>query len=248
VSLTVVTGWSPAGFAEYGHRFAAGFARYWPPDVDLVVYGEEPVALERGEFRRLDSIPGCSDFLFRHRDRDMARGRSPAPHWKPKAHALGYNWRHDAWKFCRQEFIPAAAARACHTEFLAWFDGDVVFFDWPPASHVITQLLPPDRSVAYLGRHPKWSEIGFQLYRLPAAMPMLEEFSRLYSSDEVFALKESHSAFVFDTALARFPGMGWDLTPGGRGHVWLDSPLAHFSEHMKGSRKSGFSPETGRRV
>jgi hypothetical protein len=235
--LTVVTGWSPKGYGVYGKRFAESFQRHMPPDVDLIVYGEEPVPLPRGEFRPLYDIPGVVEFIGRHGANDAVRGLDVQPHWKERAITAGYNWKYDAFKFFRQGLIPLAAAAECETDHLAWFDGDVVFRSAAPPSRVIVGWLPGKRALAHLGRHPKWSEIGFQLYRVPDALPVLIEFSDLYTSDRFLALKEHHSAFVFDAALMRFPQLVHDMTPGGRGDVWRRSPLWPWSDHLKGDRK-----------
>lgn len=233
--LTVVTGWSPQGYEEYGRAFAESFAKHWPANVDLIVYGEEPVPLPRGEFRRLDQIPGCVDFLDRHRHNAKANGREPKPDWKPAWRELGYNFRWDAWKFCRQGFIPHHAAQTVDG-MLCWLDGDVVTFKDVP-ENFIESLLPDGKDVAYLGRAGAHSEIGFQLYRLPQAMPMLERFRDYYDTDAVFLLKEWHSAYVFDTARQETKSAAHDLTPGGTGHVWCSSPLFRFLDHLKGRRK-----------
>lgn len=252
--LTVITGWSPKGYVEYGRRFAETFDRFWPKDVQLVVYGEEPVKLPRGEFRRLDVIPGCMEFLRRH-DNAVARGQEPREDlrakWKPKWLAQRYAFRFDAWKFCRQGFIPYHAAATIieqlvtsqstseERQLLCWLDGDVVTHS-PVPRGVIEGLLPPRKAVAYLGRGEKHSEIGFQLYDLDLAVRMLRQFREYYASDEVFTLKEWHSAYVFDTARRRaLPPEQWhDLTPGGQGHVWHQSPLRAFTDHLKGNRKA----------
>lgn len=257
--LTVCTGWSPAGWIEYGQRFATTFDRYWPKDVRLIVYGEQAVPLPRGEFRLLSGIPGCMEFLKRN-DNAIARGRWPTsgyqhPHharWKPKHRAADYNFRFDAWKFCRQGFIPFDAMQWLEVSppqrsLLCWLDGDVVTHA-PVARGFIEGLLPAGKDVAYLGRGQKHSEIGFQLYDVSrigevgsADLPvvrMLKAFREIYATDEVFKLKEWHSAYVFDEARRRTGVAGHDLTPGGEGHVWHQSPLRAVTDHLKGKRKA----------
>lgn len=258
--LTVCTGWSPAGYVEYGRRFFETFDAYWPADVDLVVYGEERVALpsscgRRTEFRLLGEIDGCMEFLQRH-DNVIARGQAPdattAAKWKPKHYTARYNFRFDAWKFCRQGFIPFDTfihmpdryGVGGQRDLLCWLDGDVVTHARVPP-RAVENLLPPGKGVAYLGRGAKHSEIGFQLYDVsgldrgegPAAR-MLEMFRDIYATDEVFKLKEWHSAFVFDEARRRTGVAGHDLTPGGEGHVWHQSPLRAWTDHLKGKRKA----------
>jgi hypothetical protein len=241
--LTVISGASPKGMAEYGRTFLDTFAKHWPADVRLLFYTEEPMAMPRGENRLIWDIPGCRDFIERHRDNRAANGREPVPGWKERDRKAGYSFRFDAWKFCRQGFIPYAAAQEVGEGLLCWLDGDVVTHRDVPAGFV-EGLLPRGASVAYLGRGQKHSEIGFQLYRLPDALPMLKHFRDIYSSDAVFELPEWHSAHVFDTARRESGITAHDLTPGGSGHVWHQSPLRHYTDHLKGDRKAaGCSPE-----
>lgn len=233
--LTVCTGWSPKGWREYGEAFAHSFAQHWSPDVKLLAYVEEPVELPRGECRSVLEIPGCLEFIDKYRDDKRANGREIQADWKPAAKARGYHFRWDAWKFCRQGFIPLAAAKECETEYLAWFDADVVTFA-PVQAQDITSLLPAGYAVAYLGRS-KWSEIGFQLYRLPDALPMLEQFAAYYRDETVFDLHEWHSAYVFDRSRERSGVASCNMTSGKEGNVWPYTPLAKFSTHLKGDRK-----------
>lgn len=254
--LTICTGWNPDGYREYGRRFAETFGTYAPADVDLVVYGEEPVKLPRWyEFRTLDTIEGCQEFLDQYATDSLANGRTrrPGDNWKVRAVKAGYNWRYDARKFSRQAFIPWDAAQRCNTEYLAWFDGDVVFHA-PFSSAAILALLPPGKSVAYLGREPGHPDLAFHLYRLRgpgagAAQQVLRRFVDLYRTRELFGLKEWHSAWLWREAVRRVvyssgPEFLHNITPGGTGHVWHQSSLRTFSDHLKGDRKArGRSPE-----
>ena len=236
--LTVCTGWSPSGWVEYGQRFLETFCRYWPQSVKLIVYAEVPVYMPRGECRLIWEIPGCQDFLERHVNSRKARGTAINPAtWKPRAVLHGYNWRFDAYKWCKQGFIPLAASEHAKGDLLCWLDGDVVTHRDVPEGF-IESLLPDGKDVAYLGRGKNYhSEIGFQLYRLPQARPMLQRFRDYYASDEVFQLEEWHSAYVFDKARKETGIAGHDLTPGGVGHVWFQSPLRECLDHLKGARK-----------
>lgn len=233
--LTVITGWNPQGYLDYGQRFLNGFAKHWSKDVSLIVYGEEPVTIP-GEFRQLKEIPGCTEFIARWKASPRANGREPDDRWKPNAIEAGYNFKWDAVKFCRQGFIPYHAAQRLEAGLLCWLDGDVMTHGKVDLA-TIEKLLPAGKDVAYLGRHPKHSEIGFQLYRVPEALPMLKLFSDYYRTDEVFKIKEWHSAYVFDRAMEESGIQAHNITPQGKGHVWMQSPLAAFSQHLKGNRK-----------
>lgn len=234
--LTIVTGWSPAGWIEYGQRFVESFHKHWPLCVKLITYTEEPVSLPRGECRSLWDIPGAREFIDRHKDRPAANGKKPGPKWKPNAIRAGYNWRFDAVKFCRQGFIPLHAAQGL-SGLMCWLDADVVTFkDVAPGQ--VESLLPASACAAYLGRVRMHSEIGFQLYRLPEAMPILQRFRDLFATDEIFNYPEWHSAYAWDIAREHSGLRCHNLTPNGTGHVWFQSPLGNFCDHLKGKRKA----------
>lgn len=239
MSLTIVTGWGLQCWGKYAHYFAETFDRFWPADVPLVSYVEEgePAVAPRVTFRQLGDIEGALEFIDRHRDNPLYNGRSPASGWKESAVRIGYNFRFDAVKFSRQGFIPYHAALAAETEYLAWFDADVVFTGRVDPRRMIEKLLPADKHIAYIGRLKHHPDIGFQLYRLPQALPFLKLFRDLYASDELFKLKEWHSAYVWREALMRSGVPSHNLTPESLGDAWGKSPLRHFSIHRKGPRK-----------
>lgn len=237
--LTIVTGWSPNGWREYAHRFASTMPKFFPVQTHFVAYVEEisdevPDCIEQ---RYVTDIPGCKWFLDKYREDKQANGRAVQPNWKQSAKDRGYNFRYDAWKFSRQGFIPLAASLQCETDYMAWFDADVVAHAYVPDGF-IESLLPKDKDVAFLGRAPKYSEIGFQLYDVRTAGPAMFHFSSLYSSENIFSLKEWHSAYAFDWAVKNSGVRAHDLTPGGTGNVWMMSPLARYTDHLKGKRKN----------
>lgn len=236
--MKVITGWSPSGWLQYGQRFLSSFDKFWPKDVGLRVYVEEffPIdaAARSVEQVKLSAIPGCMEFIDKYRNDRLANGTMVQPHWKEGCKKSGYNFRFDAWKFCRQGFIPYHAAQEMVSGVMCWLDGDVVTHT-PVPSEFIESLLPDKADVAYLGREPKHSEIGVQIYRVPQAMPVLRAFSEYYRTEAVFALKEWHSAYVFD--MARAYSRCHNLTPGGFGNVWQQSAMARYTDHLKGKRK-----------
>lgn len=247
--LTIITGWSPKGWTEYAWRFYETFEAFWPNQVKLIAYGEERPSrpMPRCEFRSLENIPGCMAFLQRYQGNAQANGREPAASWKERERQAGYSFRFDAWKFCRQGFIPWHAAQTLETPLMAWLDADVVTHK-PVPRGAIERLLPADMDLAYLGRGAKHSEIGFQLYRLRpddksrlAVIKMLNTFKSIYETAKVFELQEWHSAYVFDIARRHWEHSGLrtlNLTPNGTGHVWFQSPLRQWLDHLKGSRKT----------
>lgn len=242
MALTAVTGFSPSGKIEYGDRFLETFDRHWPADVKLFAYVESGgFPSGRATLMHLQLCDGIHAFLQRHKDNLAAQGRAPTASWKQSAREAGYNFRFDAYKFCRQCVIPDHAAMLLPDgDVLCWLDADVVTFADVPDGFVNGLL--GDGDLVHLGREPKHSEIGFWAVRLnDMTRKFLADFAETFTSDRVFSLKEWHSAYVFDECRRRFMTFGGkskDLTPGGTGHVWFQSPLAQYTDHLKGSRKS----------
>jgi len=244
---TIATSWSPFGFQHYGHQFAATFAALWPPDVSLVAYVEAHQNLDRIECRFTTECDGLAAFIERHKDDPAAHGRVFRPGWRLAERQKGYSFRTDVVKFATQLFIPEAAAKHLPDgEILVWFDADVVTHRAVPEGFI--ESLIGDADVCYLGRPGTHSEIGFWAVRLS---PMTRDFLQLladqYRTDAVFKLREWHSAFVWDYVRKdrELAGMrSRNLTPNGRNHVWMQSPLRLYLDHLKGKRKVlGRSPE-----
>lgn len=240
---TIVTTYSVEGFYSYGHRFIETFERYWPRTDRLIVYADRVTDGAKCEHRQLTEIPALGEFQQRHANDLMANGRVPTNRWKSKDREDGYSFRTDAVKFSNKVFVVRDMARRMRRGIMAWMDADVVTFAQVPQMFVEDMLAHHD--VAYLGRTRAHSECGFLAFRLPEAACLIERWAAYYETDEVFNLQESHDSHVFDVAREQMPFLRQrDLTPNGYAHTWVRSPLAVFSDHLKGERKAlGYSPE-----
>lgn len=247
MTVTVVTGWSPQGYEEYGKRFLNGFYSHWPESVNLLVYGEERVRLERGKFIELNQVGSINAFLSRHADNEYVHGTSAVNGWKNKDYVRGYSFRFDAYKFFRMAMIPWQAYQITEldTTHLIWIDADVATSKDIPEGF-IESLLPDSCNVAYLGRQGYHSETGFVLFRVPQAELLIKAWHDVYHTDRFLNLREWHSAFVFDRCLDTIPGVAaHNLTPNNKiQHVFVESPLNPYMDHLKGPRKGlAESPE-----
>jgi hypothetical protein len=243
---TVCTGFSPSGEREYGRNFLETFHKFWPQEVKLQCYTEQHTDVPRGGLRSLWDCRGISDFLERHEDNLVARGRKVREGWRPKHVQKGYCYKFDAHKFCRQLFIP---------EVLAWSDADVVTFAPVPTDFVEGML--SDADLCYLGRVDTYSEIGFWAVRLNTkTRRFLEHLADMFRPgrpgppeepdvpEEVFKLTEWHSAFVFDHVRrlherAGLKALNLARPTAGRGnvHVWFQTPLGRYTDHLKGDAR-----------
>lgn len=238
---TIITGFSPSGYFQYGRAFLDSFDQHWPSDVRLQCFVEEtpPGPIPRGAQRSLWTCHGMREFLQRHGDHPRANGREPIPgKWAPKHVAKGYYYKFDAVKFSRQCFIPETAAGELEDgEVMAWMDADVVTHAPVPKGFVDGLLGTHD--LCYLGRTNMHTELGFWAVRLGTGTRLfLRDLAELYRKDRIFGLQEWHSAFAFDHVRKIADGLQWlNLTPRGTGHVWFQSPLGRYTDHLKGDRR-----------
>lgn len=234
--LMVCSGFSPRGQVQYGNNFLLSFSRYAAPDIKLGVWVEEPI--KHPANRDLFAIPGAREFYDKHVHNPEANGRVPRDRWKSSERLKGYSFRTDSFKFFKQILIPGAAAQECADgDVLVWFDADVQFHHKFSAG-TIEDLLG-DADVAFLGRGPYHSEIGFWAVRLnDVTRSFLVAIADVYTSGEVFNLRETHSAYVWDHVRKGMAMSERNLcSEGARGHVFPITPLAKFCMHNKGLRK-----------
>ncbi len=244
MTIIVCSGFSVPGYREYGYNFIKSFDKYWPLDVGLIVYSEEIVPMPRGSCRPLWDCEGAKDFHLRHNEDPRRRGTLPITGWRQKDHEVGYSWRFDAAKFYKQCLIPYdVSKRLEQDDILVWVDADVITFDTIPDGFISDLISGTD--LIYLGRGSYHSEIGFWAVRIcKQSRRMLQEFAEMYTNDNFLTLREHHSAFVFDVVRKKAERKGLrsrNLTPlhiaSGNHHVWLSSPLAKYTDHLKGSRR-----------
>lgn len=239
MKIRVCSGWHPAGSALYGRRFLDSFDRFWPKEVELAVYTEQPESMPRAAYRDLFSIPGAPLVHDAMIAQAKFSGTVVTSKWKEGDRAEGYNFRFDAAKFWKQIMIPDHAATGLvDGDILIWLDGDVVTTRPVPLDLVPDLLGLAD--VCFLGREPKHSEIGFWAVRIsPITRLFLECIKNQYLTGSFEQLKEWHSAFVWDH-VRRSMGMRERnlCPPGARGHVWPTTKIGQFTRHDKGNRKN----------
>lgn len=245
--IRVCSGFAPSGRLQYGERFLRAFDRYWPKDVQLLVYVEEPTPMPREAERILWTIPGALEFQERHAGNLAAQGRVPQACWKHRERFNGYSFRNDALKFWKQILIPEAAANdpvlgpLADGDLLVWLDGDVETLRPVPPDLVSEALAGAE--ICYLGRERGHSEIGFWAVRInPRTRAFLAAIADQYRSDAVFELPEWHSAFAWDHVRRSIdpPLAAHDLCAQAKiraGHVWPYTMLAPYMRHDKGARK-----------
>jgi hypothetical protein len=263
-SVAAVTTFNRDGYEQYGRRMIESFDRYWPKDVPLYCYAEEfkpdPASRRIVVVDLLSACPELVAFKERHRDNQRAHGTEPCgtqlrlrvkhrekgiwpvPKLKLVRMERGIGYRWNAVRFSHKSFAIFDASIRCNADVLCWLDGDIVVFDLIPRTF-LEELVPADHLLGYLKR-PTFSECGFLAYNLrhPAIGEFFAEFKALYTSDRLFHEQEYHDSWLFDVVRKRFERRKcktFDIAQGRGacgGHVFINSPLGGYMDHMKGGR------------
>lgn len=241
MKYSIITSFGLKGYEQYGKRFIETFEQYWPKEVTLYVYHEGSVIPDLSNVRSMNLFAAsedCCEFLTRHQKSDLVKGRKVnQPHkWKNKAAEAGYNFRYDAWKFCRKVFAIAHAAKFIGSGKLFWVDADIVTFDRIPLG-LLDSMLPLGYHTCYLGRERSHSECGFVGYNLDSQRGrlLIEEFAELYATDKFLIVDEWHDSYVYDYMRKVVGTTGYNISAGvNGGHVFINSILGRYMDHMKG--------------
>jgi hypothetical protein len=247
ITYTVVTSFGVKGYEDYGKRFLDAFRKYWPENIRLLVYHEGSVLPEWCHSLDLREVGSCASFLARHRNSLVAQGKEPKPgfRWKKSALEAGYNFRFDAYKFCRKVFALYDASTISDGKMF-WLDADTITFREVPLK-LLDMCLPDTFDVSYLSRRKNYhSECGFVGYNLYSnkTRRFLDTFASLYDTDAVFDLKEWHDSYVFDRVVEAHDLTSYHIPNVTINDVFNSSLIGQYMYHYKGDRKyqlEGFS-------
>lgn len=225
--ITLITTFSPKGYAVYGRRMIGSVANYWPQDVRFLVYheGEKPEdAHPRAEWVSLDDDKDRAAFMASHKDVEQTPGDY-------RFRVVRYS--HKVW----------AITGAPRSRYMIWLDADSETLN--PVTHdYLRKLLPsPAKVAAYLGRpYHKHSETGFISFDTHAGgSEFLDELRKLYISGAVKTLPEWHDCMAFDFVRRKFERAGYrfdNLCPDAIGlSVFEQSPLDKIVKHNKGPER-----------
>ena len=223
--MIVVTSFSTRGYEAYGKRFIASFDKYWPDYIKLYVYidGEYPEDdHERVVWVPLENDPERSAFIRACPIRDSLTDYRYRPiRYSNKVFAFTDPWLGE--------------------QPIIWLDGDCETVN-PVTPDMLAQVMPEGGQIAsYLARpYYRHTETGF-LGFAPEAVEFRAEMRKVYTSGELFQLREWHDCSVFDHVRVKFERRGErfrNLCPAAMGlDVFPQSPLAKFVVHNKGPKR-----------
>ena len=267
MKIKVITSYKPGTWEQYGKKGIESMAEQFPKEIDIVVYTEEPkpeCRYDRIQWIDLNTAePELFKFKNKHKDDPVANGelqeipggvRRPAE-LKTKggkdATKGSYLWT--AVRFSNKVFCVVNAVRnSKEYDYVVWIDGDTFTFR-PVPIDFFENLLPKNTMLTYLGRENpklndggKYPECGFVGYNMkhPEIQNFINDWEKLYITDEVFKLLEWHDSYIFwhlskiyrrDRSIQVNDIGYWKGVKGH--HVFVNSELGQYMDHMKGKRK-----------
>ena len=267
MKIKVITSYKPGTWEQYSRKGIESIAKQFPKEIDIVVYAEEPkpeCKYERIQWVDLNSAePELFKFKNKHKDDPVANGelqeiekgvRRPTELQKKGGkdkNKGSYLWA--AVSFANKVFCVVNSVRnSPDYDYVVWVDADTFTFR-PVPMDFFESLLPTDTMVTYLGRQRfelkdggKYPECGFVGYNLkhPEVQNMINDWEQLYVTDNVFKLLEWHDSFIFWHLVKKYQeeknikvnDIGYAKGVKGH-HVFVNSELGLYMDHMKGKRK-----------
>lgn len=240
-----ITSFSNAGYEQYGKRFLETFLENCKENIIVYYEGIKPeLESEQIEYRNLWRVRDCWEMVMKLKGHPVMCGEADG----------NYNYRYNAYTFCRKVFAVCDAAKQAKSDTLVWIDADMVVLNKIPKNYISKLRPDKDTRIVYVGR-PGWhSECGFVAYynvRTKEMKAFFQMFRDVYRSGMFVYLQEWHDCYVFD-AVRRFTDVKCyniaEDVPADEEH--LIHPMCHvpklakYFDHMKGARKNkGYSPE-----
>ena len=244
-SISVITTFPPNKWDQYAKTMLETFIQHWPKSIKLKVYHEGAIPEDAPDSNQIewidlhDTCPELVAFKEKHKDNPFANGYKVGSDTTKKGSFL---W--EAVRFAHKSFCVSHATLNSSTDLVIWLDADVVTHSSVPYEFV-ESLLPENFYTAYLGRQKIYPECGFVIYNTehPKHQQFMDDWKKLYNNDELFQLEEYHDSYLFWQLLQRHDlvkesfniSEGHPHKPGI--HVFINSPLGKYMDHLKGSRK-----------
>jgi len=245
LKYTVVTTFHKTGYDLYGKRMIQTFIKNWPKEIDLYVYHQDVIPIEKADNLILRDLEGSSPELveFKNKWKDDPRASGGVKDSSTTNDKKAFKW--DAIRFSHKVYAIFHCAKNCDADILFWMDADTVCHS-PINIDFIKRMTAQDKVLGFLGRENKYTECGLYSMDLRSTdiLSFLKEFQRMYDDAEngIFRLKEWHDSYVFDDVRNRIvPSIkqqNWSSgLIQGEGHPLINCEWGAFLDHLKGQRK-----------
>ena len=246
--FAVLTTFNQKGLQLYGQRMINSFDDRMPREIDLYIYAERCLPINRKTKRVINildhekTLPAMVEFKKKYIGDPRATGQGPDG--KRLDAKKAFKW--DAIKFCNKVYAVCDAARRAKkdgVDVLLWMDADS-YVHTPMPLNFLEKFVPEHVFTCFLGRGPKYTECGWYTLNLnhEHCDKFIDEFQRMYDDAEngIFKEKEWHDSYIYDVVRrwheTTYNVTNKDISSGiqGEGHPLINSELGQFFDHMKG--------------
>lgn len=238
---TVVTTFHKEGYEKYGKKCLETFIEHWPKEVKIIAVTENTdvkvVAPNLTVIDQAEINPLLVPFKQRYRNDPRANGQDPK-----QKDRTAYLW--DAVRFSNKVYAVTGAYRRLRNECdqMIWLDADTVTHSPVPLEFLDSIAPKGNELTAYLNRkiYPECGWVGYNL-KHPLIERFMDRFENVYESGEFLRWIESHDSYVFWQVMKEMESLhvGWRALGDDKqiGHVFINSVLGSYMDHLKGPRK-----------
>src|SRR6056300_1661932 len=264
MKIKVITSYKPGTWGSFAKRGIHSMVEQFPPEVDIFLYCEEQQQKDVDD--RITCVdlaqaePELLKFKDKYKDDPTANGQikqiEGGVRRSPNLQGLdkdkdSFLW--DAVRFANKVFCVVNAVRNSDGyDYVLWIDADTFTFR-PVPLDFFSKLLPKETMLTYLGRENPtlgdgsvYPECGFVGYNLkhPETQNFINDWEKLYTTGDVFKILEWHDSYVFWHLSKMYRAekniqvndIGYHKGVKGH-HVFINSELGLYMDHMKGKRK-----------
>jgi len=248
-------------YEEYGERFIGEFMENAEQNIHLRIYfeGDIPANLQN-KYKKNFSIkslnhPKHQNFIKFYKNLFEAHGVKvklvPKENGEKKVE-LTSDYRFNAIKFSYKPFAIYQSILDISSQFdcIIWTDADLRCKKKFTSDQIKPFLPSIAENLSILQRKHDHSECGFLGFNVhqPLTIKFINRVINIYSTGEIFSLKEWHDSFIFDYVIQEFQKENIKIKNiSGRGfetdHPFIHSGLEEFFDHLKGPerKKKGYS-------
>jgi len=247
-NILYVTTFNKRLYEEYAYRFLDTFNATG----DLLIYSEDNIEFIKNKCKKKlksnytvinsnKAIPELDKFVKRNQERNKQDVKK------------NNGWGNLYWngiKFCYKVFaVTHAGLNFQNYENIIWIDADTIFKK-PLSKNKLNKFIDKDAMMNFFGRKKQYSECGFLVFNLKhnKCKDYFKEMKRMYTSNDIYTLKEWHDSYVWDHVRVKFEKNHNVKTHSISGfkyndHVLLFTNLYMYFDHLKGTtrKKQGYS-------